>query len=383
MKSMFKFTLLLTAVLFVFVACNDSPNVTGPQEPGTAMSYSIRDGHGDAAEYPLWAGQHIDVGYLYIWNDIDYLYIMYATTGDWELKKTHLAVAEDLDGIPRNRPGIPVPGRFPYKTTHYPWVTEYTYEILLADYDLEVGDDIVVAAHAEVVMMEDNGQVIVQLAPYGPDEIVDYWQGPTNDPGGAPVPPIRSDPEVVKTWGDGTEGTFFSLGFGGWLIVGFDNPITNGDGFDLLLVETTWGAPNYPLEEVEVWVSQTGEDNEWYYLGTADNQEPLPGDPYNTVYYFDLDVVGLDWAKYVKVQDISDPDIFPQSVSADGYDVNAIIALHDYIEEIPPVYEEETAWGGDMEGPGPRWWFYAGYTIEEEDDNNDLQDVNPFHISSR
>jgi hypothetical protein len=44
------------------------------------------------------------------------------------------------------------------------------------------------------------------------------------------------------------------------------------------------------------------------------------------------------------------------------------IALHAEVVQLDDegiVLEEETAWGGDLPGTGPRWWFYLAYTVQE------------------
>jgi len=107
----------------------------------------------------LWAGQHIDAGTVKIWNDANYLYVLYETTDGWELLETHVyAGTTDPYGIP--------PGQFPYKHEGLGGVTSDLYEISLSegivvyitrDGQLEytfdavsVGDTLYIAAHAAV-----------------------------------------------------------------------------------------------------------------------------------------------------------------------------------------------------------------------------------------
>lgn len=77
----------------------------------------------------LIAGRHTDVGDIKIWNDDQFLYVKIQTVGRWCLMSTHVAVAWDLSGIPQKN-GNPIPGRFPYKTTHK-CVTSFIYKIPL------------------------------------------------------------------------------------------------------------------------------------------------------------------------------------------------------------------------------------------------------------
>ncbi len=52
--------------------------------------------------------------------------------GCQKVKASRFHIAENLNGIPRNRQGNPISGQFAYKTTHNPLVTEYAYQITWA-----------------------------------------------------------------------------------------------------------------------------------------------------------------------------------------------------------------------------------------------------------
>lgn len=88
----------------------------------------------------------IDVGEVIAWNDEDYLYVKYVTTGGWYMTETHLHVATDVDDIPQVN-GNPKPGKFDYKTDHAPTVQEYTYKI---PWTWDAGTTLYIAAHAAV-----------------------------------------------------------------------------------------------------------------------------------------------------------------------------------------------------------------------------------------
>jgi hypothetical protein len=96
----------------------------------------------------LIAGQTMDVGDVKVWNDGEYLFVQYVTSGGWTLGETHLHVATTLAAIPHTSKGNPVPGQFMYSMDHDPQVTEYTYAIDLNGW--EPGDDLFIAAHAGV-----------------------------------------------------------------------------------------------------------------------------------------------------------------------------------------------------------------------------------------
>lgn len=108
---------------------------------------------------------------------------------------------------------------------------------------------------------------------------------------------------------------FVSLGFGGSLILAFDNIIYNGSGDDLEVVETSYGNPAcqaYP-ETIAVYASQSGEDGSWHYLGSGCLDST-----------FDLGDLG--WAKYLKLTDETDPEDFTGVV--DGFDIDGIRAIN-------------------------------------------------------
>jgi len=97
-------------------------------------------------ETDLIAGQYYDAGDVLVWNDGDNLFVKFVAEEDWQIKETHLHVAESLEGIPQVN-GNPPPGQFDYKQEHDPAVTEFCYEI---ENIWDVDDELFIAAHAEV-----------------------------------------------------------------------------------------------------------------------------------------------------------------------------------------------------------------------------------------
>jgi hypothetical protein len=189
---------------------------------------------------------------------------------------------------------------------------------------------------------------------------------------GGLVRPGRSVPEAVLTWdGNHVETDFFSLGFGGEIVVKFDCGIPNAEGPDVLVVEDTWGT-GYPEERAEVYASQDGVD--WVFLGTADNKTRSTENADHTVFEFDLGELGC--AKYIKVVDVTDPAI--HAADADGYDLNVVLALHgccvpNYDFRNVPNMEcwDETAMAA-QENPGEfrfvdsNWFTYIKYNMDDE-----------------
>lgn len=155
---------------------------------------------------------------------------------------------------------------------------------------------------------------------------------------GEPVLEARSNPDKVigKPSGQNEEGSFFTLGFGGEMIVKFAAPVLNADGKDLQIVETSFGdetCATYP-EKVKVWVAQY--INEELYKPVQGNLNvPGLGDTWHYLGVYCLDALielgDLPWIQYVYLKDVSDPDEFTAAADQDGYDIDGLIALHGLV----------------------------------------------------
>lgn len=178
----------------------------------------------------------------------------------------------------------------------------------------------------------DGGDTtVVEPSPAGCNavQVMSYIPGTTNDLL-TPIEAARQNlinalgsPEDSDVATPSTAYNFVALGFGGEITLKFANPIHNGDGDDIYVVETTFGnnsqnCSRYP-ERIRAFASQNNCD--WVFLGEGCQ---------NT--YFDLQ--GLAWAQYVKLIDISRID-FPYGGLADGYDLDGIVCLNG--EEVNPV----------------------------------------------
>lgn len=350
----------------------------------------------------LLAAQDIDVGTVTAQASGDDLTVTYDTLNTkWELVETHLHVGDDFDDIPTTRSGNPQVGRFEYSGLPDPSPADS------AVYEVKIGnmsDVIYVAAHAVV-------QNTVQEAPYGGVEVVDTMQAWRYD--GTDVRSQRSNPDTVLTREFGqNESNFYSLGYGGvlndggdaveeffgehfedqrdpgeiramegridaslkaalsdteenagWVIIRFDPSILNiEDDIDLWVVEDTWGLP-YPLELAAVF-ARIESDDDWKFVCLAHNQEPAPDVSGIIHTVTECELGDLEEAVYILVQDVTDPrwfsDLHPsQSDTLDGYDLNAVEALQDHVED-------ETAWGdGERFVNRGNWATYFTYNLEE------------------
>jgi len=148
--------------------------------------------------------------------------------------------------------------------------------------------------------------------------VVSFDQGRRRD--GRRISWFRSRPH--KALGTPRERRFFnfvSLGFGGSITIELNNEIfDNKDTNEFAVFESTGFYGNIPCryfpEKAEVFASQDGVN--FVSLGTTCQDGE-----------FDLAAGNLSSAKYIKVVDISDRNIFPWF--ADGYDLDAIVCLEN------------------------------------------------------
>jgi segregation and condensation protein B len=166
-------------------------------------------------------------------------------------------------------------------------------------------------------------------------EVMSYIPGTTNDLL-TPISPARQiltnvlgSPQESDVATPASAYNFVALGFGGQITLKFANPIHNGAGDDLYVVETTFGTNSgncarYP-EKIRAFASQ---DNcNWVYLGEGCQNS-----------YFDLQ--GLAWAQYVKLIDMSNITANFGGM-ADGYDLDGIVCLNG--EEANPTLSTASA----------------------------------------
>lgn len=262
-----------------------------------------------------------------------------ATKEGWRIYEINLAVGDKLSDISKARGnhgwnhGL---GRFPYSRSFRNGVQKYVLDqISISSY--RYSKDLYISANAVVKMTNNN----VVKAPYGGTKVYDYNQG--LDYNGDKVITERSNPENGLYYETSmNQKNFYSLGFGnidmktGWIIIEFGNPIINGCGDDIEVIEDTWLQP-YNIEQAVVSVSN--DKRHWIKLGVAGNGNPIS--QYHSSTKFDLSDICMWSAKYVMLQDISDYSPSDLGYPTDGFDLNAVLALHDYNNRSSV---EETAW---------------------------------------
>jgi Ca2+-binding RTX toxin-like protein len=148
------------------------------------------------------------------------------------------------------------------------------------------------------------------------DHVISANQG--NRKNGSDVTAVRSNP--ANALGSPSNNAFYTLGFSGSIVLHFDNTILNGTGADVRIYEASI-AQNYPLERARVEARMT-ETGSWVQIGFADNSDNC-NCAQNTT---DLDLGSLTSAHYIRITDVTNPA--PHSPTADGFDLNAVQALH-------------------------------------------------------
>lgn len=167
-----KFLFVTLMVLMALTSCSKPENeddllLTG-HDPIEAVAMQAKDlaasisadikGISDTCNsktYALIAGQSINVGTVVVSNDLNFLYVTYNTTGDWDLSEVQLYV---LHSEPTERL---TPGQAPYKSGALPnGITSYTFTIPFGE-SLECGSSIWLQAHASVDTETAYGGTIV------------------------------------------------------------------------------------------------------------------------------------------------------------------------------------------------------------------------------
>ncbi len=178
---MFKKTTFLTILaLGMLYSCQTNDTLEYLETDSFAFSVTTNNLTGlssrntDTACYstPLIAGQNYTAGRIdvEIVNEegVDYIYISYITNEDWILKLTHL-YAGDRDGIPETKKGNPKPGVFEKRMDYSANIIsdfEVEYKMLATAFE----SCFYIAAHAEVVKIDANGNVIQSETAWGEGE---------------------------------------------------------------------------------------------------------------------------------------------------------------------------------------------------------------------
>jgi hypothetical protein len=143
--------------------------------------------------------------------------------------------------------------------------------------------------------------------------VVDYNPGPRRNG----VAPLLERQDATKALGAPERVdnmNFVSLGFGGSLILGFSCVIFDKPGYDIEIVETSFGnhtCNSYPEKAV---VEGSLDLINWFTIGEICLDA-----------FLDLD--GKGPIQYIRITDISNPLSFSNSNTSDGYDVDGVVVM--------------------------------------------------------
>lgn len=313
----------------------------------------------EGAEVAMCAGQTNDIGEVSVNNDDENLYVTFSIAeAGWYLNETHVAIGKSVDDIPQTSKGNPIPGQFPYACDLVePMQTSCTVTIPLED--CCAGEEIIVAAHAAVDEIAGDG---CETETFWATSVVGNVQGTLRN--GTPFLLTSERINPLNALGAPDfpgANTFYSLGFDldvvdpveGWLTVGFDFPVYNGPGDDIVVQEVTNGRGSYPEEKAEVFGVNGSTD---YFAGVVSNNDAPDG--LGSANLPD----GMTTFDSVKLLDATVPSLFDSRPTADAYDVDAVGACY-------LLLSDETAWGDGCDGTRfvekGNWGTYITYTIND------------------
>lgn len=133
---------------------SDGPDVRALAYSAYAPGSSVPDKYGNAAHI---AGKNINIGTVSVVNDDLEITITMDTNDLWVISETQFHVANSPEEFPMTKSGNPKVGHFEMKDSHDPLVQFFSVSYGLGD--LVPGDEVFIAAHADVFLMED-GEVI-------------------------------------------------------------------------------------------------------------------------------------------------------------------------------------------------------------------------------
>lgn len=331
--------------------------------PATASGYPV----GAVKAADLFAGQTVDVGDVYVWNDATYLYVEYVLDPAWCMTESHLAVDDVLTDIPQ-RNGNPTPGRFDYGDAYDPCASGDTFPIPLSG----LGTDPYIAAHAKVweigpgaptasvTEVSNAGDMV-----YGPNP--EYDPPGSSDYGGAKAAVV---PSFVTT----NPSTWPSITGAQWISTEAIETTTP--------VPDTWrwhratlNVPGPPVAGSVMAVTSDNAERVWLngaMIGSdgevdvpyTDNQEWNTVQSYPFTPVLGTNTLDFVWRNYGSCPSGSAFCSAPGLQLTPAENPNGLI----YSATVTYYSHSESAWGGAAQGvqpfPGSNWATYFGYGVQ-------------------
>ena len=131
---------------------------------------------------------------------------------------------------------------------------------------------------------------------------------------------------------------FFSLGFGGQIVLRSTGWMINGPGADVNLFETTWGNPKCRPQNSEQAYVEFSQDGVNWVPGISGTLINGPGGQYNTCYNGQFDLGVLYAAQYIRITDRTNPAYNVGGDGVDAYDVDGVTANYPWICTTPECF---------------------------------------------
>ncbi len=312
-----------------------------------------------AEEIVLYAGQDIDVGTVYVWNDADYLHIKYKTEDGWLLKETHLQVAVAPGGIPQTKKGNPIPGKFD-QGNYFDIPQDWDFFSYPIDSEVEFS----IAAHAAVIKL---GPLTTETITSGAetDSVLVISESSTPDlPEG--YPGSYSGTTTTSVSIEGTDNRYSgwpSITGAEWIAESTAEP-NNADEWRLFT--RTFSLPSNATNfagtleigkdnafEVKLNNVTVGSDGEMYEP-QADNGE------WN--YTLSYSAAGGNFHPETNTLEIMVRNYYWDDMPEGLRNYTGLIYKFDY--EYQLLYEE-SAWAAGADFPGANWATYFEYEVQE------------------
>ncbi len=162
MKRLAGLVFIMMAAAFILIGCSNIDDPAGTDDSGYSPMSAIANGldiPANSVSVDLIAGRTEDVGDVTCWIQGGDFFALYSMNMGWKLAETHLAVAGSILDIELTKNGNPKVGHFPWKTEHEPTVDEYLYSIALDELGFDHNGEMVIAAHAAVLLYSDEGAI--------------------------------------------------------------------------------------------------------------------------------------------------------------------------------------------------------------------------------
>ena len=136
---------------------NGTPSDTDPKALVWGQTVALpavpADAFSEVDEFVLYAGQNWEIGRVLVKNTLSSVCVKFiiddpdAIVDGWLITEAHVAIGETLADIPQKN-GNPIPGKFPINLSFTPGLVETDW--LCLPFDFEIGDDLIIAAHAKI-----------------------------------------------------------------------------------------------------------------------------------------------------------------------------------------------------------------------------------------